>query len=257
MLRLEQAMRHVNDDSFTYHLRRLLRARLRFNTFLILRFPRSGAPEGFHSWIPNTQLHTDYNAKYLNGTYQLDPFFRHAMSSQKGGMFRLSDIAPDRFFMSEYYVKYYQETLLSDEIGLIVPLSDGSKGHLSISRGAELGRFHLKERRCLMHFSPILIELVRQHCEYRISIGTRDESGPSSLALPAQIRAHARDELQANLTNREAEITSLVLQGHSSASAALVLGMSRQTAKVHRRNIYRKLQISSQAELFTRMAALF
>ncbi|MGL4490227.1 MAG: helix-turn-helix domain-containing protein, partial [Rhizobiaceae bacterium] len=40
-------------------------------------------------------------------------------------------------------------------------------------------------------------------------------------------------------------------QGHSSESIGLQLGISTGTVKVHRRNIYRKLAITSQTQLFT------
>lgn len=52
------------------------------------------------------------------------------------------------------------------------------------------------------------------------------------------------------LTAREREVAQLILVGHSSKSISLNLGISLPTVKTHRRNIYSKLQISSQAELF-------
>ena len=50
---------------------------------------------------------------------------------------------------------------------------------------------------------------------------------------------------------REKAIIELVLQGHSSESIGLRLGVATGTVKVHRRNIYRKLKISSQAQLMS------
>jgi len=52
------------------------------------------------------------------------------------------------------------------------------------------------------------------------------------------------------LTRRELEIVTLILKGHSNLSLAAVLSLSPNTVKVHRRQIYSKLAISSQAELF-------
>ena len=54
-----------------------------------------------------------------------------------------------------------------------------------------------------------------------------------------------------NLTDREASIIELVLQGHSSESIGLKLNISTGTVKVHRRNVYRKLGISSQIQLLS------
>jgi DNA-binding CsgD family transcriptional regulator len=58
------------------------------------------------------------------------------------------------------------------------------------------------------------------------------------------------------LTRREAEITAYVLRGHSSASIGLILGISFNTIKVHRRRLYAKLGITSQAELFAKLLPL-
>ena len=54
------------------------------------------------------------------------------------------------------------------------------------------------------------------------------------------------------LTEKERSVVQLMLRGHSSKSCARELGISPTTERVHRRNIYAKLHISSQAELFTR-----
>ena len=52
------------------------------------------------------------------------------------------------------------------------------------------------------------------------------------------------------LTEREREIAHLLLRGHSVKSSARVLEISPETVRMHRKNLYTKLEISSQAELF-------
>ena len=54
-----------------------------------------------------------------------------------------------------------------------------------------------------------------------------------------------------HLTPRETQVVAQVLEGHSSDSIAKDLGISVGTVRIHRRNIYAKLQISSQQELFS------
>ena len=54
-----------------------------------------------------------------------------------------------------------------------------------------------------------------------------------------------------DLTPREAAIVELVLQGHSSEAVGRLLGIATGTVKVHRRNVYRKLGISSQMQLLS------
>jgi DNA-binding CsgD family transcriptional regulator len=54
----------------------------------------------------------------------------------------------------------------------------------------------------------------------------------------------------AKLSNREKEICDLLLAGCASDAIALRLRISRHTVKDHRKNIFRKLQVASLAELF-------
>jgi DNA-binding CsgD family transcriptional regulator len=49
---------------------------------------------------------------------------------------------------------------------------------------------------------------------------------------------------------REREIAHLILRGHSVKSTAQVLGISPETVRMHRKHLYTKLEINSQAELF-------
>jgi DNA-binding CsgD family transcriptional regulator len=52
------------------------------------------------------------------------------------------------------------------------------------------------------------------------------------------------------LSRREKQICDLLLAGCASDAIALRLQISRHTVKDHRKNIFRKLQIASLAELF-------
>ena len=52
------------------------------------------------------------------------------------------------------------------------------------------------------------------------------------------------------LTAREAQVVNLILEGHSTRAIAGVLAIAVETVRVHRRHVYEKLGVSSQAELF-------
>lgn len=257
ILRLRHAMQNVGHESFFRSLRNLLRARVYFDTFLLLRFPLLGPPEPLGTAIKDPVLAHNYPRLYTEGAYRLDPFFQFRDLPAEGSMYRLSEIAPDRFFSGEYYLQYYRETKIADEVGLLVPLSDRSVGHLSFSRREGAGPFRRKELQCLRHYSPLVLEMLRQHLENGVDARPAPVPEDSSRPLSALIRSHIATTQSIAITNREAEVAGLILQGHSNLSAALVMGISRETAKVHRRNIYRKLRISSQTELFALLAELF
>ena len=247
--RLRKAMARVGTDAFFQAFRNLLRARMSFGTFLLMRFDPAKPPVLLDSWFRIRELPAQALREYVDTTYPFDPFFQYRDLPPEGGFYRINEIAPDRFFSSEYYLQYYRATGLCDEVGLLAPLPSGAVAHLSISRFEKAGPFKRREIRCLRHHAPLLLELLKQHC----AAGTLpDVTAPHSgvLSLPDAIRAHARETLDRPLTQREGQIAALVLQGHSNGSAALSLGIARETCKVHRRNLYRKLAISSQRELF-------
>ncbi|NQV44228.1 MAG: helix-turn-helix transcriptional regulator, partial [Rhodospirillales bacterium] len=54
---------------------------------------------------------------YQEGPYLLDPLYQACAERIDPGLYRLRDIAPDRFYHSEYYRSYYRRTGLSEEIG--------------------------------------------------------------------------------------------------------------------------------------------
>ncbi|MCO8313157.1 helix-turn-helix transcriptional regulator [Pseudomonas mandelii] len=54
------------------------------------------------------------------------------------------------------------------------------------------------------------------------------------------------------ITTREKDVLKLLLSGFSNKEIAGKLSLSAETIKVHRRNIYAKLNIKSQPELFAR-----
>jgi DNA-binding CsgD family transcriptional regulator len=56
---------------------------------------------------------------------------------------------------------------------------------------------------------------------------------------------------EGELTDRERQISQLLLRGHSSKSIARELNIAPGTVMVHKRNLFAKLGISSQYELFS------
>lgn len=249
VLRLRKTMASVQSDSFFGSLKNLLRAKLRLDTLLILQFDRGSAPLLLNGWVRRPAIPDGALAAYINGAYRLDPFYQYSKAPPDGAMYRLSEIAPDRFFTGEYYQQYYRETRLCDEVGMLIPLKINSIAHISMSRRQEAGPFKRKELQCLRHYSPLLLHLLKEHCASQSQNSDQLQVSPSR-PFSEVIQAEVARTLAVDLTQREAQIAELVIQGHSNASAALKLGIAYETVKVHRRNTYRKLNISSQGELF-------
>lgn len=208
---------------------------------------------------------------YLMGAYLLDPFYHAWLAGVAPGVYRLADITPDRFARSAYYESFYRKTGIVDELGINVylgslpdqtaPVRSALRGNdrdlhwglgVSLCRGRAMGRFRRHEIERLAAFEPALRALMAQHWRAADERGAeRPEAQIAAAAAPpGRIADALKRRSNVSLTPRQAEVVGLILRGASSASIALQLGISPETVKVHRKNIYAKLNISSQAELF-------
>jgi DNA-binding CsgD family transcriptional regulator len=184
---------------------------------------------------------------YQDGPYLLDPFYS-AASLPKPGVWRMRALAPDRFFASEYYRSYYVQTGLAEEVGFFVPAGEGVTVVLSLMRREGSGAFRDADYMLLRRSEPVVAAMVQRawgRLGARFDHSSRVQKGDRDAASKSQ------SSLSDKITQREATIIELVLQGHSSESIGLRLGVATGTVKVHRRNIYRKLGISSQAQLMS------
>lgn len=180
--------------------------------------------------------------RYLDGAYLLDPFREYFLNSRGDAVARLREVAPDRFRNSTYYQSYYSHIRLRDEIGLFVALANGKTLFFSIAPVDAEREFSQGDVRALRRALPVLSALCRRHFD-RYDHG---EAGTLSVNVEEVLTAGAG----ACLSRREGQIAALILKGHSTEAIARLIGISGGTVKLHRKNIYRKLGISSQGELF-------
>jgi DNA-binding CsgD family transcriptional regulator len=114
-----------------------------------------------------------------------------------------------------------------------------------LGRDASSGRrFSSRERAALETIEPVANALVRRNWK------GLQASEPSGEAVSDHLRKRVMEAKGIALSPRQSEVALLILQGHSSISIGLTLGISPQTVKVLRKQLYRKCNISSQAELF-------
>lgn len=185
---------------------------------------------------------------YLDGVYQLDPFYARFCKERNSGAMLIRDVAPDRFSQTEYYRRFYKNIELQDEMAIFTDLQDGRFLFFSIGRRAAELRFRRRELSTIRRDLPLLAALCRQHFAEH-SYNQDSLSGPVGEAR----LQYALERFGENaLSPREHEVAVCILKGHSSKSLAREIDISPETVKIHRRNLYRKLGISSQSELFLR-----
>ena len=181
--------------------------------------------------------------RYYAGAYLLSPFYLHWQADRQAmTLLRLSEIAPDEFFNNVYYTDYYEGSGFKDELGYVLGLDQQCGLLISLGRMQGSCVFTDTEYAYLQDLTSFLAALARQHfyCSHLFQRETM------RTWLEASVHNFGRHEL----TEREHAVLQLMLRGHSSKSCARELGMAPATERVHRRNIYTKLNISSQAELF-------
>lgn len=249
--RLAEVISRIGRGRFEAALWDLFLALTRPDNLIILAYRDSGPPTVLYRRFGNPQVFSELDQTYVAGAFRLDPFFDLHLQRAPDGAYRLRDIAPDAFHRSRYFIEYYDQTTLVDEITFVVWPAQGVSLNLCIGRDATSGRvFSASEMETCQRLAPVITALTRAHWQ-----GLSESAGPAENTA-AVLALAARRRRGIALSPRQAEVALLILRGHSTMSIGLRLGVSPQTVKVFRKQLYARCGISSQAELFAMMLPL-
>ena len=211
----------------------------------LIAFHSDASPDVIHHTLePAGRKH--YLERYLAGPYLLDPLYQLAFSKKSPSLCRFRDELPDRFRSSEYYHQYYERTHLHDEMDYLLQVSQQTTVVLVIGRRSK--RFSKAELQRLQIIEPIVRASVKRIWEAWIErSNTRSGKDEMHTRLTRSFERFG----ESVLTERERQISQLLLRGHSSKSIARELKIAPGTVMVHKRNMFGKLGISSQYELFS------
>lgn len=210
---------------------------VRFDNAVAFRFRRNNAPEYLYDSIGAQQRFPLYDA-FVRGIYKLSPYYNAVISTFAAEKFyRIGDVSPDDFTKSTYYLEYYEKKQVVDEGLFLIDCDEGAVVYL-IERSGTSPTFTGSESDRLCTLLPVVKALLKH--ERSFPPLAREGAQPQNLSFPATLE----------LSPRERQVADLILQGHSSKSAARVLGISPHTERVHRKRLYHRLGIGSQSELF-------
>ncbi|MGL5012106.1 MAG: helix-turn-helix transcriptional regulator [Paracoccaceae bacterium] len=187
---------------------------------------------------------------YQAGPYLLDPLYQATLRPVAPGLYRLRDVAPDRFYQGEYFRSYYVQTGLAEEIGFVIDLPNQATVVLSLMRAEK--PFSQKEFTALAAMFPLVAATTRRHWADLAQRFGDDGKAAGQKGLQRRVNYVFSSFGDGILTPREREVVEFTLKGHSAESVGQLLGISPGTVRIHRRNIYAKLRINSQGELFSR-----
>lgn len=214
-----------------------------FDNALAIFYPVDGPPRALEEYDAEPSSKPASMLTYLNGLYLLDPFFQACREGYPSGLYRLEEVAPDHFRQSEYFLNYFHDNVLEDEVQFILQLPGA--GTLSLSLGSQR-LFSSEAIGQLTTFAAWVLPLMEQHWQH----SQARPQLPAAEEMASQIRDALSHFGSGVLSERELEIARLILRGFSSKAMAERLKISPDTVKVHRRHLYAKLDISSQPELF-------
>ncbi|TFG38938.1 MAG: LuxR family transcriptional regulator [Chromatiales bacterium] len=235
----------ADSRSIAKHLVSFMCATVPNNGTSLLAFHTDAPPEVIHhSLAPSRARH--YLDRYLAGPYLLDPLYQMALRSDKPAMCRFRDAQPDRFHSSEYYRQYVERTHLVDEMDFLLRVTPTSA--LVLVCGRTEKRFTRIELNQLSLVEPVVRTAMQKVWDSRDSESLR---GKLDHEMHQRLTTCFENFGEDSLTHREREITQLLLRGHSSKSIARELGIAPGTVMVHKRNLFAKLGITSQYELFS------
>lgn len=234
---------HLRMPSFPRVLVEGLLFQANFDTFLLATYKQAFKPIVIYSSYDSDDEKTF--ASFVNQAYLLDPLYNAIQQGMPSGVYRLKDLAPDSFALTEQYKSCYSDFDLNDEIIYLIRLEGDVVFTVSLGRTSKLGIISRLEMNRLKVIQPVVQALCQQYWQAQSSEFVHDQQTKNTLEYA--INTFGRSIL----TPREQEITGLVLQGYSSKAVADQLGISVGTIKVHRKSIYFKLDISTQSELFS------
>jgi DNA-binding CsgD family transcriptional regulator len=244
--KLAQAIQSIGQPDFEERLFALVSVWMAFDTFGVTQFFADQVPQQSFISLDRSLSQVDDSVYYL-GAYVLDPFYLLFKSKAPSGVYRLFDIAPDGFETSEYFRMFHGPSGAGDELNFLIRGKDGNATAVFIERLASKGSFTTSDLVTAELVGPVVLSLVEQHSQKAVPITAPKEDVQTHVRVENALRNFGRSRL----TDREREVLIYALRGFSPSLTAQTLQVAEGTVKNHRKAIYRKLDVGSQADLFS------
>lgn len=245
----------IGTDTFFSRIAKVTEQQLRFDGLFICLYSKDSAPSSLGCFKDASNFQPGIE-NYLKYSYVLNPVYRAFQKGIAAGAFMMTDFLPasqkNEIAEADFHIWIDdQETIgyrtpgwpknMIEVLGLI-PLPENKLVELCFMNEQGNGQ----TQACfagLKAIFPALSSALLKHFQFAAHDFDTSNADPN---LEHRILEFGSQML----TEREQTVVHLILKGHSSSSIALILEISLPTVKSHRRNIYAKLQISSQGELF-------
>jgi DNA-binding CsgD family transcriptional regulator len=196
--------------------------------------------------IPKSAIRSQVD-NYLAGAFRKDPFYQASMNRPRARVYRLSRVTAGKLNGTDYYQDYYANTGTVDEAVYLSKLRSGNVINISMMRLPRNGKFTEDEYERLYLLADPVAELLKSHSEH-------DDFAVTHLIQPGidhQIDLAFNTFGASLLSPREKDVLELMLRGYGTDVSGQRLNIALETVRRHRKSIYRKLDVSSQTDLFS------
>jgi len=244
----------ASGGSFIAVLRRFVAALVPFDDLNVFCQKGTDRPQVIWSSFQPSVIRTGVR-NYVEATYVVDPFAHAFRTGAPEGAYRGSDMAKPASLSGEELGSLPLQVCPGEELGFVTDDWPENQSELQIvfALGLEsesdiccqvgLYRdpagpvFSDRDVRLLTGVTPLISGAFTQYWNRLARVGGGSVEAPCMRLL----------------SPRERDVIELVLQGFASAAISTLLRVTLETVKTHRKRAYRKLRISSQAELFALM----
>jgi DNA-binding CsgD family transcriptional regulator len=209
-------------------------------------YHRDLPPKVLYHEIPEDAIDSQIDS-YLEGPFREDPFYQTSMDRPRARIYRLSRVTAGKLKSSDYYRDYYADTGTVDEAIYLSKLRSGNVINISMMRLPRHGEFSEEEYERLYLLADPVAELLKSHSEH-------DDFAVTHLIQPGidhQIDLAFHTFGASLLSPREKDVLELMLRGYGTDISGQRLNIALETVRRHRKSIYRKLDVSSQTDLFS------
>lgn len=231
-----QLVDNLDGSDFWLNCTRLLRGHLPFENWVALLFSPQHPPQILAASDESDGCDEALFDDYQKGLYLLDPFYLDAWARQRSGLLRLDDVAPANFTATEYYQRYFNYNVGGDEVQFNLLVEPQRMLCLSLGASQRYSDHHIGVLELVKSW---LLPLMR----LRIRFENTNDDGDGNFSLSSL-------PVGVQLTERENQVSQLMLAGCSTKEIARRLQISIETVRAHKKHLYSKLSINTQSELF-------
>jgi DNA-binding CsgD family transcriptional regulator len=254
---IADAIEHINSGSCPEHLVNAIATLVNFDMAMSVVYSRGAKPFYVYDTF-RTEKAKRGLSNYINSTYVLNPIYTAYCDGIMSGVFRLREESSRNRVNSYHYHTLKIKRILGEELEYLTEGWPQSMEEIFIAISLpadEMAEISLLRTRSKLGFTDADIAVLKAHLplieaiyrQYWIKARCYASIDHSEPPINYLLKTVFDDQLSC----RESQVAELVLKGASGQVIADQLGISITTVKTHRKNLYLKLGITTQTELFS------